>query len=110
MRSRGCWAGCALAAWFMCDVRATDYYVHAKMGADSNSGSASAPFRSLGKLETVMQSGDRAFLSGTFHEPLVLFGYLAAVTRREVRVYDVKMTVLPSVSPYGGGISAFGTF
>lgn len=72
MRSRGCWAGCALAAWFMCDVRATDYYVHAKMGADSNSGSASAPFRSLGKLETVMQSGDRAFLSGTFHEPLVL--------------------------------------
>lgn len=31
-------------------------------------------------------------------------------TRREVRVYDVKMTVLPSVSPYGGGISAFGTF
>lgn len=32
------------------------------------------------------------------------------LTTQQVRVWDVKMTLLPSVTPNGGGVSAFGTF
>lgn len=55
-------------------VRAADYYVHATIGNDLNDGSLGSPFHTLIRLQSAMQSGDRAFLAGTFRERLFLSG------------------------------------
>jgi len=61
-----------LAVTLPAGARATDYYLHATLGDDVNPGSAAAPFRTCARLQSVMHSGDRAFLAGTFREKLFL--------------------------------------
>jgi len=93
-----------LFAW---QAVAATWYVHAQNGSDSNAGTISAPFATLGKLETVMVSGDDAMLAGTFRES-VTFEALDGCTWRQWHGQSEWCirgdTVVSSWTSVGGGV------
>ena len=62
-----------------------------------------------GKVATIVV-GNPLIADVTLQAGGIAMAAAGLFTKREVRVFDVKMTILPSVSPFGGGLSAFGTF
>jgi hypothetical protein len=68
-----------LAAWLLATgataAQAATYYIDANLGQDSNAGSATAPWRSLGRIKaTSLQPGDHILLAAgsVWKEPLVI--------------------------------------
>ncbi len=63
---------CLIAAMTSSRAFASDYFVQAESGRDTNPGTPERPFKTLGRLRNVLQSGDVAYLSGLFTDSLHL--------------------------------------
>lgn len=92
---------CLALTLFALPALAADYYVDSAGGADTNAGTAEAPFLTLARGVQALQSnqGDRLFMTGVFREGLL-------VSRNGVSVIGLGDAQIEGVT---SGIQSYGT-
>jgi hypothetical protein len=112
MRSRFLASVCLVAAASVTgSALAADYYVGSPTstpaGSDSNAGSQTAPFKTIGKAASVVVPGDTVYLrGGTYAESVSLSTSGTAASWITFRAYPGELPILDGVGGGGTGFSS----